>query len=73
MYTGENTHIVRGIAVVVNATKERRCGVPTDVLREKMPTTRVLVQEVRNIVDETRNADQWPRLCLLLICIPCVH
>jgi len=73
VHTSQNTYIVRSIAMVVNATKERRCGVPTNVLREKMPSTRVLVQEVRNIVDETSNADQWPRLCLLLIYIPCVH
>ena len=73
MGTNENTHIVCSIAVVVDATKKGRCGVSANVLGKEMATTRMLVQEVRNIVDEAPNADQWTRLGLLLVCSPYVH
>lgn len=52
--------------MVVNAAKERSGRVFADVLREQMATTRVLIEEGRDIMDEATNDNERASLGLLL-------
>lgn len=54
------------VRVVVNAAKERSGRVFAEVLREQMATTRVLIEEGRDIMDEATNNDERASLGLLL-------
>ena len=49
------TYVVSGIGVVINTTEESCRSILADHLRDQVATTRVLVHEVRNIVNETGN------------------
>jgi hypothetical protein len=54
------------VRVIVHAAEESRGRVPADVLREQMATTRVLVEEGRDIMDEATDNDEWASLDLFL-------
>ena len=58
--------IVCSIRVVVNTAKERSGRVFANILREQMATTRVLVEEGRDIMDEATDNDERASLGLLL-------
>ena len=54
--------------MVVDTAEERSRRILANHLRDEMTTTRVLVHERRNIVDEASNDDQRALSSLLLDC-----
>lgn len=52
--------------MVVNASEERSCRILTNKLGDEVSTSRVFVDESRDVVDEARNENKRPlgRLCL---------
>jgi len=61
---------VRGIRVVIDTAEEGSCCVFANILDQEMTATRVLVKEVRDVVNETGDDDQRARLCLLAEALP---
>ena len=59
------TYVVSCVRVVIDTAEECRRRVLANVLGEQVTATRVLVHEVRDVVDEARNDDQRPLLGLL--------
>ena len=62
------TYIVGSVRVVVDTAEERGCRVLANVLEEQMATTRVLVDKVRDIVNEASDDDERPLDALVLDC-----
>lgn len=61
---GDNAYVVCSIAVIIYSAEEGGSSIFTDVLGQKMSATRVFIKEVRHVMNETSNADQWARLGL---------
>lgn len=62
------THIMRSVGVVVDATEEHSGSILADVLQDQVATTRMLVDQLRYIVDEASDDDQRPLQRLLPDC-----
>jgi hypothetical protein len=58
--------VMCSVRVVVNAAEESSACVFADVLYEQMATTRVLIEEGRDVMDEATNNDERASLGLLL-------
>lgn len=58
------------VRVIVNTAKERGGGVLSDTLRQKMTPTRMLIKEIRHIMDKSRNHNQRPLPRLLGEALP---
>jgi hypothetical protein len=58
--------VVCSVRVVVNAAEESSARVFADVLREQMATTRVLIEEGRDVMDEATDNDERASFGLLL-------
>ena len=58
--------VMCSVRVVVNAAEKRRGCILADVLRKQMATTRVLVEEGRDVMDEAPDNDERASLRLLL-------
>lgn len=54
--------------MVVDTAEERCSGILANVLCEQMAATRMFVHEVRDIVNEASDDDQWSPLGLLQDC-----
>ena len=44
-----------GVGMIINTTEECSCRITTNVLDKEMTATRMLIEEVRNIVNEAGN------------------
>lgn len=64
----DRTYIVGSVGVVVDTAEERGCRVLANVLDQQMATTRVLVDKVRDIVNEASDDDERPLDTLVLDC-----
>jgi hypothetical protein len=60
------TYVVCGVRVLVNPAKKCSRGIFTDLLRQQIATTGMLVEERPDVVNETGYEDQGPRLRLFL-------
>jgi hypothetical protein len=67
---GSKAYIVRSIAVIIHSTEKGSGSISTNVLRQKVPASRVFVKEVGHVVNETSNADQGTCLSLRLVYTP---
>lgn len=56
--------------MIINTTEECSRCILANILDQKMTTTRVLIEEVRDIVDETGDDNQRARLCLFSEALP---
>ena len=63
--SNEQTYIVSGIGVIVDTAEESSRRIPSDILREQMTATRVLIHERRNVMNKASNDNQRPLLRLL--------
>ena len=59
---------MRSIRMIVNTAEERSRRILANHLRDEVTTTRVLIHERRNIVNETSDDDQRALGSLLLDC-----
>ena len=60
-----HTHIVGSIGMVINAAEESSCGVLANVFHKKMTTSRMLIQEGSDVVNESSNENEGAPLSLL--------
>jgi hypothetical protein len=61
-------YVVCSIAMIVDPTKERSRRVLPNILDQEMSSARMLVNEIGNVMNETRNKDKWALRRLLLDC-----
>ena len=59
--------------MIINTTEEGSRSVLTDILREKVATARVLIEEGGDIVDEASNENEWALRRLLQDCVDQVN
>lgn len=64
------TYVVSSIRVVIYTAEEGGCRVLAQVFCEEVPAARMLVHEVRQVVNEASDGDEGACLCLLLEAIP---
>lgn len=64
----KGTYVVGSVRVIVYTAEERGRRVLTDVLDDQVATARVLVDKVRNVVDEASDDDEGPLAALFLDC-----
>lgn len=65
----KRAHVMRCIRVIVNASKESRCRIAANVLSQKMTTSRMLIHERRNVVNEASDSNQRTLFRLLQVWI----
>jgi hypothetical protein len=60
------THVVGSVRMVIHTTEERGSSIFADELDQEMGTSRMLVNEIRNIMNESRDEDERSFSSLLL-------
>ena len=62
----QRTHIVRSVRMVIDTTEERGRRIFANHLDQEVRTARVLLDEIRHIMDESGDEDQRSLQRLLL-------
>jgi len=62
--------IVSSVRMIIDTTEESGCRILANVLDQEMTTSRMFVEEIRDIVDETGNNNKRSLLSLLLVAFP---
>ena len=68
-----STYIVPSIAMIIHSTEKGSGGISANLLNQEVPASRMFVEEVGHIMNETTNTDQGARLGLGLVYTPRVN